>query len=118
MLHSVTAKAALEPPSLEVAQSNPLRWQRRETGKDQPGMDSENLVPLTLEEHRELGREMKQTAKRLRVLCALVVDMYGPQSRASFSFLRTMEELDRLNQELQTQAMRDLPGYPSNDLYL
>ena len=81
-------------------------------------MASERVVPLTLEEHRELGREMKQTAKRLRVLCELVVGVYGPQSRAAFSFLRTMEEFERLNQDLQSQALRDLPGYPTNDLYL
>jgi hypothetical protein len=81
-------------------------------------MGSENRLPLTLEEHRQLGREMKQTANRLRTLCDLVVEVYGPQSRAAFSFLRTIEAFERLNQDMQTQAVHDLPGYHAEDLYL
>ena len=79
---------------------------------------AENLISLSIEEHRELGREMKATLKRLRVLCALVVDVYGPASRAAFSFLKALEAMERLEQDLATQAMHDLPGYPSNDIYL
>jgi len=75
-------------------------------------------VSLTLQEHRELGQEMKQTSRRLHAMCDLVVNVYGPQSPAAFIFLRTMEAFERLNQEMQTQALRDLPGYPNNDLYL
>src|ERR1039457_3977382 len=78
---------------------------------------AENLISLTIDEHRELGREMKAAAKRLRVLCDLVVDVYGPANRAAFSFLKAMEAIELLQQDLATQAMRDLPGYPSNDLY-
>jgi hypothetical protein len=29
-----------------------------------------------------------------------------------------VEALERLEQDLANQAMQDLPGYPSNDLYL
>jgi hypothetical protein len=61
---------------------------------------------------------MKATAQRLRVLCRLVVAVYGPASRASFSFMKAMEAIERLEQDLATQAMQDLPGYPSNDIYL
>jgi hypothetical protein len=61
---------------------------------------------------------MKTTTKRLRALCSLVVDVYGPANRAAFSFLKAMEAIEHLEQDLATQAMRDLPGYPSNDLYL
>jgi hypothetical protein len=28
------------------------------------------------------------------------------------------EAIEHLEQDLATQAMRDLPGYPSNDIYL
>jgi len=80
-------------------------------------MRPENSLPLTLEEHRELGREMKLTAHRMRTLCALVVGVYGPQSQAGFTFLKALEALDRLNQEMQNQAARDLPGYGADDLY-
>ena len=59
---------------------------------------------------------MRQTTKRLRVLCELVVGVYGPQSRAAFSFLRAMEDVERLNQDLNTQATHD--GFPGTDLYL
>jgi hypothetical protein len=79
---------------------------------------AENSISLSIDEHRELGREMKATVKRLRVLCALVVDVYGPASRAAFSFTKAMEAMERLEQDLATQAMHDLPGYPSNDIYL
>ena len=79
---------------------------------------AENPISLTIDEHRELGREMQATAKRLRVLCDLVVGVYGPNNRAAFSFLKAMDAIERLEQDLATQAMHDLPGYPSNDLYL
>ena len=78
----------------------------------------ENPIPLTIDEHRELGREMKATAQRLRALCELVVSVYGPANRTSFSFLKALEAIELLEQDLATQAMQDLPGYPSNDLYL
>jgi hypothetical protein len=61
---------------------------------------------------------MKATAQRLRALCELVVAVYGPANRASFSFLKAMEAIEHLEQDLATQAMQDLPGYPSNDIYL
>jgi hypothetical protein len=61
---------------------------------------------------------MKATAQRLRALCDLVVSVYGPGNRASFSFLKALKAIEHLEQDLATQAMQDLPGYPSNDLYL
>jgi hypothetical protein len=61
---------------------------------------------------------MKQTERRLRKICDLVVGVYGPQSRAGFSFMKAMEAIERLNQDLQTQAAHDMPGYPAQDLYL
>ena len=61
---------------------------------------------------------MKATALRLRALCELVVSVYGPANRAAFSFLKALEAIELLEQDLATQAMHDLPGYPSNDLYL
>ena len=78
----------------------------------------ESAIPLTIDEHRELGREMTVTALRLRAMCDLVVSVYGPANRAAFSFLKAMEAIELLQQDLATQAMHDLPGYPSNDLYL
>ena len=78
----------------------------------------EHSISLTIDEHRELGREMKATAKRLRALCDLVVEVYGPANRASFSFMKALEAVELLEQDLATQAMQDLPGYPSNDIYL
>ncbi len=61
---------------------------------------------------------MKATAKRLRVLCDLVVAVYGPANRTAFSFIKALEAVERLEQDLATQAMHDLPGYPTNDIYL
>ena len=79
---------------------------------------AEKPISLTIDEHRELGREIKATAKRLRVLCDLTVGVYGPNNRAAFSFLKALNAIERLQQDLATQAIHDLPGYPSNDLYL
>jgi hypothetical protein len=61
---------------------------------------------------------MKSTARRLRALCDLVVGEYGPANRAAFSFMKAMEAIEHLEQDLATQAMQDLPEYPSNDIYL
>ena len=81
-------------------------------------MPPENSIPLTLDEHRELGSEMKAATNRLRNLCDLIVHVYGPNNRAAFSFLKALEAMDRLKQDLQTQATHDMPGHPSNDIYL
>jgi hypothetical protein len=81
-------------------------------------MRPENHVPLTLEEHRELGREMRAANARLRQLCALVVDVYGPDNRAAFSFLKTLEAIDRLCHDLQAQAGQDASGMFPDDIYL
>jgi hypothetical protein len=80
-------------------------------------MDPENLIPLTLDEHRELGREMKAATIRLRSLCDLIVNVYGLNNPAAFSFLKAMEAMDRLNADLASQASRDLPGIQPGDLY-
>jgi hypothetical protein len=61
---------------------------------------------------------MKATAQRLRALCDLMVGVYGPANRAAFSFMKALEAIEHLEQDLATQAMQDLPGYPSNDIYL
>ena len=75
-------------------------------------------VPLTLEEHRELGREMRAANARLQELCKVVVSVYGPNNQASFTFLKVAENLGRLCQDLQAQAAQDLPGYSVEGLYL
>ena len=61
---------------------------------------------------------MKATTRRLRVLCSLVVEVYGPANQTAFSFVKAMEAMERLEQDLATQVMHDHPGYPSNDIYL
>lgn len=81
-------------------------------------MRSEKPVPLTLEEHRELGREMRATNAQLRQLCALVVHAYGPNNRAAFSFLKALETVQRLCNDLQAQAAQDAPGLFTGDIYL
>jgi hypothetical protein len=82
------------------------------------GMRPQSLVPLTLEEHRELGAEMRTVNARLQELCKLVVSVYGPNTKAGFSFQKTAEQMSRLCQDLQAQASKDLPGYAIDELYL
>ena len=81
-------------------------------------MQSEIVNPLTLDEHRELGRELSAINARMRELCNLVVTVYGPHNRASFTFLKTAESMERLCQEMQTQVTLDHPGYSVEKVYL
>ena len=80
-------------------------------------MHPETSGPLTLEEHRELSREIRAVRIRLRELCSVVVSVYGPNSRAAFSFLRTTDAVERLCQDLQTQVLQDHRGHDVDDLY-
>ncbi|MBZ5728314.1 MAG: hypothetical protein LAP87_25445 [Acidobacteriia bacterium] len=73
---------------------------------------------LTLEEHRDLGIEIRTAHARLRELCNLVLTVYGPNNQAAFTFLKVTEDLDRLSQDLQSQAAEDLPGFPVTGFYL
>jgi hypothetical protein len=82
------------------------------------GMHPQSPAPLTLEEHRELGAEMRMVNTRLRELCKVVVSVYGPNARAAFTFMKAAEQVNRLCQDLQSQAARDLPGYSTDGLYL
>lgn len=81
-------------------------------------MRPQTPVPLSLEEHRELGAEMRMVNGRLQELCKVVVSVYGPNNQAAFTFLKVAEQMKRLCQDLQAQAAKDLPGYPIDDLYL
>jgi hypothetical protein len=80
-------------------------------------MRSESPQPLTLEEHRELGAELRGTRSRLHELSALVMSVYGPQNRAAFDFVKAVECVDRLCQDLQAQAAQDWPGHPTEGFY-
>ena len=64
-----------------------------------------------------MGREVKTAASRLRILRDVVIGVYGPANRAAFSFVKAMEAIEHLQQDLASQAAWDLPGFPSNDLY-
>ena len=75
-------------------------------------------VPLTLEEHRELGAEMRAMNARVQELCKVIVSVYGPNTQAAFTFLKVAENVQRLCQDLQTQASHDLPGFPIDGIYL
>ncbi len=73
--------------------------------------------PLTLEEHRQLARELQLTSARLRELASLVVSVYGSESRAAFTFSRAAESVDRLRHEMQTQAALDWPEAVHERIY-
>ena len=82
------------------------------------GIHPRSPVPLTLEEHRELGAELRSINARLQELCKLVVSVYGRNTQAAFTFIKAAEHVDRLCQDLQAQAAKDLPGYPIDGLYV
>ena len=80
-------------------------------------MRPESIDPLTLEEHRQLGAELRATGARLHELQTLVMSVYGPQNRAAFDFVKTTEFMDRLCQDLQAQVANDWPGPATEDFY-
>jgi len=80
-------------------------------------MHPEMPLPLSFEEHRELGQEVKRTGARLRELAALIENVYGPQNQAAFTFQRLTEYMDRLTGDLQAQAAQDLPDRDARGLY-
>jgi hypothetical protein len=75
-------------------------------------------IPLTLDEHRELGAELRRSRARIQELCTLIAEVYGPNNQAAFSFSKAAEALERLCIDMQTQAARDLPGYHTDDFYV
>jgi hypothetical protein len=81
-------------------------------------MHSESVNPLTLEEHRELGRELNAMNARMRELCQLVLAVYGPNNQASFTFTKTAESVERLCHDMQAQLAVDHPGYSVQKVYL
>jgi hypothetical protein len=74
--------------------------------------------PLTIEEHLELGRELRIADARLRELCELVTVIYGAESRVAFLFRKAAESVSRVRQEMQTQAALDVPGEAGDQIYL
>ncbi|MGA3260910.1 MAG: hypothetical protein ABSE35_18665 [Bryobacteraceae bacterium] len=80
-------------------------------------MRPERQQPLTREEHLELGRELKQARIKLNELAALVVEVYGPQNHAAFTFQKIVEALDTLSEDMQVQAAEDLRGQPVEAFY-
>jgi hypothetical protein len=81
-------------------------------------MRSKTPIPLTLEEHRELGCELRRTRARLQELSTMVSMVYGPNNRAAFSFVKAAEAMDRLCADLDAQAARDLPGFGTDGFYI
>jgi hypothetical protein len=71
-----------------------------------------------VEEHQELSREIRAMNTRLQELARMVIQVYGPQNQAAFTFQRTAESMARLCQDMRAQALRDLPGYTLDGLYL
>ena len=81
-------------------------------------MRRETTNPLTLQEHKQLGSEIRTTGARLHQLCDFVVSVYGPNNRAAFSFLKVVEAMDRLCVDLEGQANKDCPGFIKEKFYL
>ena len=81
-------------------------------------MRPETPVPLTLEEHAQLGRELRQTRRRLHELSSVVGEIYGPRNRAAFTLQKIAEAMDLLCGDLEIQASLDLPGQNVAGLYL
>jgi hypothetical protein len=73
--------------------------------------------PLSFEEHRELGQEILKTRARLLHLSSVIMAVYGPQSRTSFTFRKMTDAMDKLCVEMQAQAESDCPGLNASGFY-
>ena len=73
--------------------------------------------PLSFEEHRDLGQEILRARARLLHLSSVIASVYGPQSRATFSFKKMTEAMDRLCVARQAQAEADCPGLNASSFY-
>lgn len=73
---------------------------------------------LNIDEHAELGDELRKTSTRLRQLCGLVVDVYGSETVPAVSFVRAIDAIQRLRAEMEVQAAQDLQRYAEKNLYL
>jgi hypothetical protein len=80
-------------------------------------MRQERQQPLTRDEHLELGRELRQARIKLNELAALVVEVYGPQNQAAFTFQKIVDSLETLSEDMQAQAAEDLRGQPVEGIY-
>ena len=80
-------------------------------------MAAETPLPLTLEEHRDLGREIRRTTARFHELRTLVTMVYGRNSLAAFNFEKAVETLERLQEDMEAQAAQDLAGARAEGLY-
>jgi hypothetical protein len=106
------------PPRSESARDGAIHdWHLNQFRLGFRLMRLETPLPLTLEEHREMGREIKAASARLREFAALVEGVYGPQNQAAFTFHRIVESMDRLCGDLQAQAAADLPGFNVEGFY-
>jgi len=65
--------------------------------------------PLSAEEHRELGDELRKTQERLHALYEMLSGVYGPDHYTAFSFQRVNTSLQELRRDLETQAADDCP---------
>jgi hypothetical protein len=80
-------------------------------------MGPEPKAGLTLDEHRDLSRELLRTQRRLDEFATLAVGIYGPESRASIAFAEAAEAVGRLRFLLKNQAADDCPGDGAGELY-
>ena len=78
----------------------------------------DNSSPLTQEEHQDLGRELRASEARLRELCDLALEVYGPNHRVSFSFQKLLDAIARLRSDLEAQLDKEFPGYNGDNPYL
>jgi hypothetical protein len=60
---------------------------------------------------------MRAVNARMQELCRMMVSVYGPNAPAAFTFMKVASNMERLCQDLQAQANRDLPGYPIDGFY-
>ena len=80
-------------------------------------MPVDQPAPLTLEEHRDLGDELRRMHARLRELARLITAVYGPGHQAAYDFRRTTESLQRLCCDMEMQAQADWPGLQATGIY-
>ena len=72
---------------------------------------------LTIEEHKEIGKHLKEIREYLINLSCTVPNTYGKTSSAGKLACKLFENVDALRSVMENQCFRDCPGEADTDVY-
>ena len=74
-------------------------------------------IKLTIEEHREIGKELKRITRGEGVLSIRIPNGCGISSRVGRSYMRARRSLDVLKSELENVCATECRGFDHTGIY-